>query len=85
MILLHWLLDQVRALGGDRCAESNLLYSVDLLKAILSAPKVVPEILPVFVPYSLVLVGFAAFVIWNGGIVLGQSVWGGWWPIGWPS
>ena len=44
----------------------GILGLVDLLKAILSAPKVVPDILPAFVPYTLVIAGFAAFVFWNG-------------------
>ncbi|EKM60782.1 glycosyltransferase family 59 protein [Phanerochaete carnosa HHB-10118-sp] len=46
---------------------------VDLLQAILSAPKVIPDILPAFVPYALVIVAFAVFVFWNGGIVLGDK------------
>ncbi|KAI0793275.1 glucosyltransferase [Abortiporus biennis] len=45
----------------------------DLLKALLSAPRVVPQILPAFLPYCLVLVGFFGFVIWNAGIVLGDK------------
>ncbi|OBZ79247.1 Dol-P-Glc:Glc(2)Man(9)GlcNAc(2)-PP-Dol alpha-1,2-glucosyltransferase [Grifola frondosa] len=45
----------------------------DLVRTILSAPKVLPDILPSFVPYSLVVTAFAAFVVWNGGIVLGDK------------
>ncbi|KAH9949435.1 glucosyltransferase [Amylocystis lapponica] len=45
----------------------------DLLWSLLSAPKVLPAILVSFVPYALVLAGFAVFVVWNGGIVLGDK------------
>lgn len=44
---------------------------VDLLWSIASFPGVLPQILPPFVPYSAVLAAFGAFVVWNGGIVLG--------------
>ncbi|KAL0071717.1 glucosyltransferase [Marasmius tenuissimus] len=46
---------------------------VDIFKAVLSAPHVIPGLLPSFVPYTLVLASFAAFVVWNGGIVLGDK------------
>ncbi|KAF9535485.1 glucosyltransferase [Crepidotus variabilis] len=46
---------------------------VDLIRSVLSLPKVLPDILPSFVPYTLVLAGFGAFVVWNGGIVLGDK------------
>ncbi|KAF9056698.1 glucosyltransferase [Panaeolus papilionaceus] len=45
----------------------------DLLKSVMSAPKILPDILGSFVPYILVLVAFGVFVIWNGGIVLGDK------------
>ncbi|PCH33326.1 glycosyltransferase family 59 protein [Wolfiporia cocos MD-104 SS10] len=45
----------------------------DLVKAVLSVPWILPGILPAFVPYALVLAGFGAFVVWNGGIVLGDK------------
>ena len=32
-----------------------------------------PDILSNFVPYALVLAAFGTFVVWNGGIVLGES------------
>ena len=44
----------------------------DLLWSILSVPKVLPDILAPLVPYALVVAAFGAFVVWNGGIVLGQ-------------
>ncbi|KAI0639061.1 glucosyltransferase [Trametes polyzona] len=46
---------------------------VDLVWSVLSAPRVIPDILLNFVPYALVLVAFGAFVVWNGGIVLGDK------------
>ena len=46
--------------------------AVDLLWSIASAPKVLPDILPALVPYTLVIATFGAFVVWNGGIVLGE-------------
>lgn len=45
----------------------------DVIKAVLSIHKVLWDILPAFVPYAGVLAAFAAFVIWNGGIVLGDK------------
>ncbi|KZT23848.1 glycosyltransferase family 59 protein [Neolentinus lepideus HHB14362 ss-1] len=47
--------------------------SGDILQSIVSAPKVLPDILPNFVPYGVVVALFAAFVAWNGGIVLGDK------------
>ena len=41
-------------------------------RSLLSVLKVLPDILPAFVPYTLVLAAFMAFVVWNGGIVLGK-------------
>ncbi|KAK7694275.1 hypothetical protein QCA50_001456 [Cerrena zonata] len=46
---------------------------VDLVKTVASVPHVIADILPAFIPYSLVVAGFAAFVVWNGGIVLGDK------------
>ncbi|PPQ92704.1 hypothetical protein CVT25_014011 [Psilocybe cyanescens] len=45
----------------------------DLLQAIVSAPKVLSDILFAFIPYTLVLAVFGAFVVWNEGIVLGDK------------
>ncbi|KAG5648241.1 hypothetical protein DXG03_006199 [Asterophora parasitica] len=45
----------------------------DLVKSVLSAPGVLVDILPSLVPYALVLAIFGAFVVWNGGIVLGDK------------
>ncbi|KAJ7596752.1 glucosyltransferase [Mycena floridula] len=45
----------------------------DIWKALLSLPDVLPDILPSFIPYALVLAVFGAFVVWNGGIVLGDK------------
>jgi alpha-1,2-glucosyltransferase len=44
-----------------------------LLQAVISVPKVLPSILPAFIPYTLVLVVFGAFIVWNEGIVLGDK------------
>ncbi|KAI0262646.1 alpha-2-glucosyltransferase Alg10 [Russula aff. rugulosa BPL654] len=55
MILLRWPQDSV----------------LDLVRSVLSAPAILPQILPPFIPYALTLVLFGGFVIWNGGIVLG--------------
>jgi alpha-1,2-glucosyltransferase len=46
-------------------------FSVDLVRSVLSAPAILPDILPPFIPYALTLTLFGGFVIWNGGIVLG--------------
>jgi len=45
----------------------------DLVQSIVSAPKILSDILPSFFPYASVLALFAAFVKWNGGIVLGDK------------
>ncbi|TEB35126.1 glucosyltransferase [Coprinellus micaceus] len=45
----------------------------DALRSITNFPKIVPQILSAFIPYSLVLAAFGAFVVWNGGIVLGDK------------
>lgn len=46
----------------------------DLLSSLVSAPKILPDILPALVPYALVVAAFGTFVVWNGGIVLGKSL-----------
>jgi len=45
----------------------------DLLDAFLSIPRTLPDILPSFIPYTLVLAAFGTFIMWNGGIVLGDK------------
>ncbi|KAK7468591.1 glucosyltransferase [Stygiomarasmius scandens] len=45
----------------------------DLWKSVKSLPSVLGDILPAFVPYAIVLAAFGAFVVWNGGIVLGDK------------
>ncbi|KIM85467.1 glycosyltransferase family 59 protein [Piloderma croceum F 1598] len=45
----------------------------DLIQSIMCAPKILPGILPSFIPYASVLALFLAFVKWNGGIVLGDK------------
>ncbi|KAH8086666.1 glucosyltransferase [Cristinia sonorae] len=46
---------------------------IDLLKAVISVPPVLFDLIPPFIPYAVVLAGFAGFVAWNGGIVLGDK------------
>ena len=46
----------------------------DLLASVLSVPKILPDILLNFIPYACVLLGFGAFVAWNGGIALGTGL-----------
>ncbi|KAJ6501617.1 glucosyltransferase [Mycena vitilis] len=45
----------------------------DIGRSVLTAPKIIGDILPAFIPYALVLALFGAFVAWNGGIVLGDK------------
>ncbi|KAJ7169447.1 glucosyltransferase [Mycena filopes] len=45
----------------------------DVVQSVSSAPKILGDILPAFVPYASVLALFGAFVVWNGGIVLGDK------------
>lgn len=47
------------------------IFLGDLVSSIISFPRVLLSILGAFVPYALVLAGFGAFIMWNGGIVLG--------------
>lgn len=35
-------------------------------------PNALMAILPNVIPYAILLIGFAAFIVWNGGIVLGK-------------
>ena len=55
--------------NGDLTLAIPIL--VDLVRSMLSALAILPEILPPFIPYALTLALFGGFVIWNGGIVLG--------------
>lgn len=50
-----------------------LFCTVDFFRAILSAPKIIPDIIQPALPYALDVALFGAFVIWNGGIVLGLA------------
>jgi len=45
----------------------------DLVQSVLSVPKIILDILPSVVPYALVLAIFGGFIVWNGGIVLGDK------------
>ncbi|KAF5312845.1 hypothetical protein D9619_003418 [Psilocybe cf. subviscida] len=45
----------------------------DMVQTAITSIKVLPSILPAFIPYVLVLAGFGSFVFWNGGIVLGDK------------
>jgi len=45
----------------------------DIPRLLASLPGILPDVLPSFVPYALVVAGFGAFVVWNGGIVLGDK------------
>ncbi|EGO27531.1 glycosyltransferase family 59 protein [Serpula lacrymans var. lacrymans S7.9] len=45
----------------------------DIVQSILTLPNIILEILPAFIPYAVVLVLFGSFVVWNGGIVLGDK------------
>lgn len=44
----------------------------DLIKIASSAPRIVLDILPSFMPYLVDASLFALFIKWNGGIVLGE-------------
>ena len=74
--LQHWLPIQVSPMST--CSVRMLLIerpavAGDLVRSVLSAPRVLLDILPSFIPYSLVLAAFAGFIVWNGGIVLGEA------------
>jgi DIE2/ALG10 family len=61
----------VRGVPGSVDCITDILLA-DIPRILIDLPKILPEILPSFVPYFLVLLAFGAFVIWNGGIVLGM-------------
>lgn len=44
-----------------------------LPQAVLSLLSLLPDFVPAFLPYAFVLAGFGAFLVWNGGIVLGDK------------
>ena|ERR1700722_2589242 len=66
--------------GGNGFAKwtvfiiSPYLFLDDFTKALWSVPKVIPEILENAIPYAFVLAIFGALVAWNGGIVLGPTI-----------
>ncbi|KAF9458345.1 glucosyltransferase [Collybia nuda] len=45
----------------------------DLLRSIFSFPAVIADISPSFVPYAFVVAAFGGFIVWNGGVVLGDK------------
>ena len=51
-----------------------IFVSGDLVRSVASAPQVLVDILPSFIPYTFVVAAFAGFVLYNDGIVLGMLV-----------
>ncbi|KIY65907.1 glycosyltransferase family 59 protein [Cylindrobasidium torrendii FP15055 ss-10] len=45
----------------------------DIFRIVKSAPSVLMDLVKSFVPYTLLIGAFAAFIAWNGGIVLGDK------------
>lgn len=68
---LHASMGERILLFFSRCHWTYSEIPADLFRAIWSFPRVLPDILSSFIPYSLVLLTFGGFIIWNGGIVLG--------------
>jgi alpha-1,2-glucosyltransferase len=46
------------------------------LQTFITVSSILSDILPSFIPYTLLLFSFGAFVAWNGGIVLGETPFG---------
>lgn len=61
------------ACGNPRGCWCCFHFLRDLPQSLLSVLKVLPDILPVFLPSMLVFAAFSALVVWNGGIVLGKA------------
>ncbi|KAF9510697.1 glycosyltransferase family 59 protein [Hydnum rufescens UP504] len=45
----------------------------DLSKSITSVPHAIVPIMPSFLPYTILAAAFSVFIVWNGGIVLGDK------------
>ncbi|KIJ45656.1 glycosyltransferase family 59 protein [Sphaerobolus stellatus SS14] len=45
----------------------------DLLEILKTLPRAIPSLILPSIPYLLCCIAFAAFVVWNGGIVLGDK------------
>ena len=61
------------AIGELYLGFDHVGHSADIIRSILSVPKILTDVLPSFIPYAAVVSLFAAFVKWNGGIVLGTG------------
>ncbi|KAF8342782.1 glucosyltransferase [Cantharellus anzutake] len=45
----------------------------DFAKSVMSLPRAILPLLPFIIPYALLALVFTVFVVWNGGIVLGDK------------
>ncbi|KAH8997481.1 glucosyltransferase [Lactarius akahatsu] len=46
---------------------------LDLARSVFNVPRILPDIFPALVPYTPLFASFGGFVVWNGGVVLGDK------------
>jgi DIE2/ALG10 family len=69
---MHHFVSYTCLRSSPKCLCSYAFYlKADLVQAVLGIPAVILDIIPAFIPYSLVMCLFGAFVVHNGGVVLG--------------
>ena len=57
-----------------KCSQKRIPIAVDLVRGLASLPAAIMSIRDILLPYMSACTVFAALVIWNGGIVLGQHI-----------
>lgn len=53
-------------------APTDEAFTVDIVRCVVSLPSAVSSVKRILLPYLSVGAIFAVFVVWNGGIVLGE-------------
>jgi hypothetical protein len=53
-------------------AKYSIEYFMMIFSLLIAIPKSIPRLVIGVLPYAMVLGGFALFLFWNGGVVLGM-------------